>query len=225
MTRGSNSTLAITLQLNMTSTLTKVSNTGNFTISSTPTIIIRTTNLSLVINNAAGITTSYSPNSNGTNGSLASSVITNFPVTTGITYVNYLNANIIDTPIINATTTNATDLKVSSRGCNNYLLLSSTNTQDLLTSIVIPNYVFHSRTYTTTSTLSLPMDNYLLDGQYLFFKKIGTGNYQLVFNADGISGTTILTTAGTSVSFITISDNNPRQFIYNKPNKRWIQIM
>jgi hypothetical protein len=209
----------------MTSTLTKVSNTGNFTISSTPSIIIRTTNLSLVINNAAGITTSYSPNSNGTNGSLASSVITNFPVTTGITYVNYLNANIIDTPIINATTTNATDLKVSSRGCNNYLLLSSTNTQDLLTSIVIPNYVFHSRTYTTTSTLSLPMDNYLLDGQYLFFKKIGTGNYQLVFNADGISGTTILTTAGTSVNFITISDNNARQFIYNKPNKRWIQIM
>ena len=89
-------TLQIILSANITNTITRVSNTGNFTVNNTLTFVSNTGVSTISNTSTAGYSISYSPNSNGT-GYAAATSIPYYNDTTntdsGTTYVNHLRAN------------------------------------------------------------------------------------------------------------------------------------
>jgi len=98
-----------------------------------------------------------------------------------------------------------------------------TNTAQDYSNSKTPNYIFHSRTTTTASTITLSTDAYLIDGQYLYIRRINTGGYTLTITAG--SGTNFLITSSTTTSIqVFSSDFVGIQFIYDKPNTRWIKL-
>jgi len=98
-----------------------------------------------------------------------------------------------------------------------------TSTSQDYSSSKTPNYIFHSRTATTASTITLSTDAYIINGQYLYIRRINSGNYTLTINSG--SGTSFLLSYG-SIGTVSISgtDYVGIQFIYDKPNLRWIRI-
>jgi hypothetical protein len=84
------------------------------------------------------------------------------------------------------------------------------------------NYIFHSRTNTAASGITLSNDANLDNGQYLYIRKIGTGSYTLTLTRGGT--TTFLNLSNASVTTIAISNNTGVEFLYDKPNTRWIQL-
>jgi microcystin-dependent protein len=89
-------TIEIVLSANITNTITRVSNTGNFTATNTLTFVSNT-GVSTISNTSTTPTSiSYSPNSNGTGYAAATSTpqyIDTTNTTGGTTYTNHLRAN------------------------------------------------------------------------------------------------------------------------------------
>jgi hypothetical protein len=302
-------TLTIIFKANITNTLEKVSNTGNFTTTINTALIANTSTSTFSASLGANGTATYSPNSNGTNYATASfiSQYLSLNSTTGTTYANYLRVNKLfsngnidingnttingvtningDTTINGTTATiiantifggatnqfgsitidagggdapltlgngasitqtgtaqnKLSNLKIDG-GIINQLNSASTNTmvnvqvQTISTisatltnisqnysSVKMRNYIFHSRTTTTASGITLSTDTYIDDGQYLYIRKINSGVYTLTLTAGAT--TSFLNLSNTSVSTIAITGLTGISFVYDKPNKRWIQIM
>jgi len=98
MTRDNNitNTLQILLSANITNTITRNSNTGNFTANNTLTFVSNTGVLTSTISTTGTPTITYSPNQNGTNYAAATSTPNYIdPINTlgGTTYTNHLRAN------------------------------------------------------------------------------------------------------------------------------------
>jgi len=98
MTRDNNitNTLQIVLSANITNTITRNSNTGNFTANNTLTFVSNTGVSTSTISTTGTPTITYSPNQNGTNYAAATSTPNYIdPVNTlgGTTYTNHLRAN------------------------------------------------------------------------------------------------------------------------------------
>jgi len=92
---GTTYTLTIILSPNITNTLTKISNTGNFTATINTALIANTITSTFSASLGANGTASYSPNQNGSgfvSGS-ASSAYIDLDNSTGTTYTNNLRAN------------------------------------------------------------------------------------------------------------------------------------
>jgi len=89
-------TLQIVLSANITNTITRVSNTGNFTATNTLTFVSNTGVSTISNTSTASTSISYSPNSNGTNYAAATSTpnyIDTTNTTGGTSYTNHLRAN------------------------------------------------------------------------------------------------------------------------------------
>jgi microcystin-dependent protein len=89
-------TLQVVLSANITNTITRVSNTGNFTATNTLTFVANTGVSTISNTSTASTSISYSPNSNGTSYAAATSTPTYHDtsnLTGGTTYVNHLRAN------------------------------------------------------------------------------------------------------------------------------------
>jgi hypothetical protein len=113
------------------------------------------------------------------------------------------------------------NLTVDNIAYTSSVILTSTS-QDYSNSKT-PNYIFHSRTATTASSITLSTDGYIIDGQYLYIRRINTGAYTLTITAG--SGTNFLITSSTTTSIqVFSSDFVGIQFIYDKPNTRWIKL-
>lgn len=97
-----------------------------------------------------------------------------------------------------------------------------TNTSQNYSSVKMRNYIFHSRTTTTASGITLSTDTYLDDGQTLYIRKINTGVYTLTLTAG--TSTTFLNLSNASVSTIALTGFTGVSFVYDKPNTRWIQL-
>jgi len=98
MTRDNNitNTLQILLSANITNTITRNSNTGNFTANNTLTFVSNTGVSTSTISTTGTPTITYSPNQNGTNYAAATSTPNYIdPINTlgGTTYTNHLRAN------------------------------------------------------------------------------------------------------------------------------------
>jgi hypothetical protein len=86
----------IVLSMNITNSITKNTNTGNFTATNTLTLVSNTSTSTISNTGTAATTITYSPNSNGTNYAAATSTSTynDTSLTTGgTTYTNHLRAN------------------------------------------------------------------------------------------------------------------------------------
>lgn len=94
---GITNTLTLILKANITNTLTKVSNTGNFTATINTALIANTSTSTFSGAFGTNGTATYSPNSNGTNYAIASfnSIYLNLSYinNSGTTYANYLLIN------------------------------------------------------------------------------------------------------------------------------------
>jgi hypothetical protein len=97
-----------------------------------------------------------------------------------------------------------------------------TNTSQDYSNSKTPNYIFHSRTGTNASGITLSTDTYIDDGQYLYIRKINTGSYTLTLTRGGT--TTFLNLSNSSVNTIALTGLTGVSFIYDKPNTRWIQL-
>jgi hypothetical protein len=111
---GITNTLILILKANITNTLTKVSNTGNFTATINTALIANTTTSTFSGAFGTNGTATYSPNSNGTNYAIASfnSIYLNLSYinNSGTTYANYLLINKLRV-INNVVIDGITDLK------------------------------------------------------------------------------------------------------------------
>jgi hypothetical protein len=298
---GITNILKVVLKANITNTLTKVSNTGNFTATINTALIANTTTSTYTASLGTNGTATYSPNSNGTNYAVASfnSVYLSLFDYTGTTYSNYLrinklwcnyDADIEGNMLIGGTTNingvvnhyentyftgatnqftsielnnladpaeftiaNAGYIKQTGTGVNtlNNLKLDGgiltqlnntstntmvnlqvdtiatipatlTNTSQSYLSVKMKNYIFHSRTTTTASGITLSTNTYIDDGQYLYVRKISSGSYTLTLTAG--TSTTFLNLSNASVSTIAITGLTGVSFIYDKTNTRWIQL-
>ena len=86
----------VLLSMNITNTITRNSNTGNFTATNTLTLVSNTGVSTISNTSTTPNTTTYSPNANGTNYAAAtstSSYIDSALTTGGTTYTNHLRAN------------------------------------------------------------------------------------------------------------------------------------
>ena len=97
-----------------------------------------------------------------------------------------------------------------------------TNTSQDYSYSRMSSYIFHSRTDTTGCSITLSTDAYTYNGQLLNVKKIGSGSYTLTLTPP--SGTTFVSSSNVVVTTITITSNNSREFVYDKPNLRWLQL-
>jgi len=97
-----------------------------------------------------------------------------------------------------------------------------TNITQSYLSLKMKNYIFHSRTATNASTITLSTNTYIDDGQYLYVRKINTGSYTLTLTAG--TSTTFLNLSNASVSSIALTGLTGVSFIYDKTNTRWIQL-
>jgi microcystin-dependent protein len=89
-------TLQIVLSANITNTIARVSNTGNFTATNTLTFVSNTGVSTISNTSTTATSTTYSPNSNGTNYAAATTTsyyIDTTNTTGGTTYTNHLRAN------------------------------------------------------------------------------------------------------------------------------------
>lgn len=98
MSRNNSTTnvVQIVLSMNITNTITRNTNTGNFIATNTLTLVSNTSTSTISNTGTSPTTITYSPNSNGTNYAVASSTSTyNDPALTtgGTTYTNHLRAN------------------------------------------------------------------------------------------------------------------------------------
>ena len=93
---SSSNVVEIVLSMNITNTIQKNTNTGNFTATNTLTLVSNTSTQTILNTGTAATTITFSPNSNGTNYAVAisTSVHNDTELTTGgTTYTNHLRAN------------------------------------------------------------------------------------------------------------------------------------
>ena len=201
-------TFRIFMRMTMTYSLVTTATGGNktYTASFTPTLLIN-----------GGIPQFQNPFSGS-----GSVTVTATPIANGNNYSDgFIN---MDYRVLSTSNTSYfNDVRGFSLYGNSILFnkVILTNTAQIYGNTRAPTYIFHFRTDTITSGISLPSSNIIYDGQYLYVKKIGTASYNLNIQSPS---NTFLILQNLSVSTFTITNLNGVAFIYDKPNNRWIQV-